>query len=152
MRRVELACFLAGTCGKLADQVFVGIAQGVAVRGKLRQPFGYGLDDGAKLFIAVWVLSAELIRCQVDFREQALEGAFKGFVFNVLEAFIKRCQQFLVLSASHFRNAAPKVLRLDHIMHFAAHLLFKFGNVVRVAAIPELQRRGVGLVLAFRVV
>ena len=40
LRRVELARLLARAGGKLADQVFVGIAQRVDVGGELRQPLG----------------------------------------------------------------------------------------------------------------
>ena len=79
LRRVELARLLAGTGGKLADQVFIGIAQRVDVGGELRQPFGDLLDDGAELGVAVGVLLAELVRAQVDLGEQALEGALEGF-------------------------------------------------------------------------
>jgi hypothetical protein len=43
LRRVELAGLLAGTGGKLADQVFIGVAQGVLVGGKLRQPSAMAL-------------------------------------------------------------------------------------------------------------
>ena len=35
LRGVELARLLAGTGGKLADQVFIGIAQGILVGGKI---------------------------------------------------------------------------------------------------------------------
>jgi hypothetical protein len=40
LRRVELARLLARAGGKLADQVFIGIAQRVDVGGEFRQPFG----------------------------------------------------------------------------------------------------------------
>jgi hypothetical protein len=40
LRGVELARLLAGPGGKLADQVFVGIAQRIDVGGEFRQPFG----------------------------------------------------------------------------------------------------------------
>ena len=53
LRRVELARLLARPGGKLADQVFVGIAQRVDVGGEQRQPFGDLLDDGAELGVAV---------------------------------------------------------------------------------------------------
>ena len=78
LRRVELARLLAGTGGKLADQVFVGIAQRVDVGGELRQPLGDLLDDGAELGVAVGVVLAELVRAEIDLGEQALEGALEG--------------------------------------------------------------------------
>ena len=62
LRRVELARLLAGPGGKLADQVFIGIAQRVDVRGELRQPFGDLLDDGAELGVPVGVGLAQLGR------------------------------------------------------------------------------------------
>ena len=62
LRRVKLARLLAGTGGKLADQIFVGIAQRVGVGGKLRQPFGDLLNDGAELGVALFVFFAELVR------------------------------------------------------------------------------------------
>jgi len=40
LRRVELASFLARARGKLADQIFICIAQGVAVGRELREPLG----------------------------------------------------------------------------------------------------------------
>ena len=55
LRGVELARLLAGPGGKLADQVFIGIAQRVDVGGELRQPFGDLLDDGAELGVPVGV-------------------------------------------------------------------------------------------------
>ena len=55
LRGVELARLLAGPGGKLADQVFIGIAQRIDVGGEFRQPFGDLLDDGAELGVAVGV-------------------------------------------------------------------------------------------------
>ena len=86
LRRVELARLLAGPGGKLADQVFIGVAQRVDVRGELRQPFGDLLDDGAELGVPVLILLAQLGGTQVDLGEQALEGALKGFRLDVFEA------------------------------------------------------------------
>jgi hypothetical protein len=60
LRGVELARLLAGPGGELADQVFIGIAQRVDVRGELRQPFGDLLDDGAELGVPVGVGLAQL--------------------------------------------------------------------------------------------
>ena len=62
LRGVELARLLAGPGGKLADQVFVGIAQRVDVRGELGQPLGDLLDDGAELGVPVGIGLAELWR------------------------------------------------------------------------------------------
>ena len=55
LRGVKLARLLPGTGGKLADQVFIGIAQRINVRGELRQPLGDLLDDGAELGVPVGV-------------------------------------------------------------------------------------------------
>ena len=41
----------------------------------------------------------------------------------------------------HFRNAVPEVERLNNIVHFAAHLLFKGGDVIGVVCVPDGQRR-----------
>jgi hypothetical protein len=53
LRGVELAGLFAGTGGKLADQVFVGVAEDIAVGGELRDSLGDLGDDGAELFVAV---------------------------------------------------------------------------------------------------
>ena len=82
---------------------------------------------------------AQLFRIQIDLGEQALKGAGKGFVLDVLEALLQGVQQLLVLGARHLGDAAPEVRRLDHIMHLAAHLFFKFVNVVGIAVVPHLQ-------------
>ena len=59
---VELARLFARTGGKLADQIFVGIAQGIDVGREFRQPFGDFRDDGAEFGVPVFVLPAEFIR------------------------------------------------------------------------------------------
>jgi hypothetical protein len=79
LRGVKLASLLARPGGKLADQVFIGIAQRVDVRGELRQPFGDLLDDGAELGVPILILLAQLRRTQIDLGKQSLEGALKGF-------------------------------------------------------------------------
>ena len=79
LRGVELARLLAGTGGKLADQVFIGIAQRIDVGGELGQPFGDLLDDGAELGVPVGVGPAQLVRAEIDLGEQPLEGALEGF-------------------------------------------------------------------------
>ncbi len=140
LRRVELAGLLAGTGGKLADQVFIGVAQGVLVGGKLRQALGDGLDDGAELGIARLVALAQFFRIQVDLGEQPAEGTGEGFVLDVVEALLQGMQQLPVLGAGQLRDAAPEVFRLDHVMGLAAHLLFKFFRVVRVLRVPHRQQ------------
>ena len=125
LRRVELARLLARPGGELADQVFVGVAQRVDVGGELRQSLGDLADDRAELGVAVVVLLAQLVRAEVDLREQALEGALEGFVLDVLEALLQRVQQLAVLGAGQVGDAAPEVLRLDDVMHLAAHLLLE---------------------------
>jgi hypothetical protein len=137
LRRIELARLLAGTGGKLADQVFVGIAQGIDVGGEFRQPFG-DLGDGASVALRSSYfaeLSAQLIS------EVGREGALEGLVFDVFEARLQGVEQFAILHAGQVGDAVPEVRRLDDVMHLAAHLLFKFRNVGRVVLIPSLQRR-----------
>jgi hypothetical protein len=77
LRGIELARLLAGTGGKLAYQVFVGIAQGIDVGGEFRQPFGDLRDDGAELGVAVFIFAAELVRAEIDLGKQAVEGALE---------------------------------------------------------------------------
>ena len=137
LRRVELARLLARPGGKLADQVFVGIAQRVDVGGELRQPFGDLLDDRAELGVAVVVFLAELVRAEIDLREQALEGALERLVLDVFEALLQRVEQFAVLRAGQVGDAGPEVVRLDDVVHLAAHLLLELGHVVGVVGIPE---------------
>jgi hypothetical protein len=60
LRGIKLARLLARPGGELADQVFIGIAQRVDVRGELRQTFSDLLDDGAQLGVAVGVGLAQL--------------------------------------------------------------------------------------------
>ena len=48
LRRVELTGLLARASGELADQVLIGVAEGVAVRGELREALGYLGDDRAE--------------------------------------------------------------------------------------------------------
>ena len=109
LRGVELARLLAGPGGKLADQVFIGIAQRVDVRGELRQPFGDLLDDGAELGVPVRIRLAQLGGTQVDLGEQALEGALEGFRLDVFEARLQRVQQLRVLGAGQVGDAVPEV-------------------------------------------
>jgi hypothetical protein len=111
LRGVELTRLLAGTGGKLADQVFVGIAQRVDVGGEVRQPFGNFRDDAAERGIAVFVLAAEFVRAEVNLRKQAVEGALEGFVFNVFETRLQRVEQFAILGAGQVGDAVPQVRR-----------------------------------------
>ena len=53
LRRVELTGLLARASGELADQVLVGAAEGVAVRGELRAALGNLGDDRAELRVPV---------------------------------------------------------------------------------------------------
>lgn len=134
---VELARFFAGPRGELADQVFIGIAQGVDVRGEFRQPFGDLLDDGAELGIPVYVGLAELGGTEIDLGEQALEGALKGFRLDVFEARLQGVEQLCVLDAGQVGNAVPQVRGLDDVMHLAPHLLFESRDVVYVVRVPQ---------------
>ena len=77
LRRVELAGLLARACGELADQIFIGVAQGVAIGRKLRQALGDPGDDRAELRVAVRVGLAELVGAEIDLREQSGERALE---------------------------------------------------------------------------
>ena len=77
LRRVKLARLLARAGRELADQVFVGIAQRVGVGGELRQPLGDLGDDRAELGVAVRVVLPELVRAEVDLREQPWKVLWK---------------------------------------------------------------------------
>ena len=75
LRGVEFARLLAGSGGELADEVFVGIAEGIDIGGKFIQPLGDLLDDGAELRVAVGIGAAQFIGAEIDFGKQAVEGA-----------------------------------------------------------------------------
>lgn len=140
LRGVELARLLARAGGELAYQVFVGVTEGVAVGGELRQTLGDLRDDRAELVVSVCVASAQLVRSEVDLREQALESAFKRFVLDVLEPRLQGVEQLLVLGAGHVRDAGPEVIGLDDVVRLATHLLFKLGDVFGVVRVPHGQR------------
>ena len=72
--RIELPGLLAGPGGELADQVLIGITQGVGIGRELRQPLGDLLDNRAEFIIARLVALAQLLRAEVDLREQPAEG------------------------------------------------------------------------------
>ena len=59
LRRIKLACLFARTGGELADQVFVCIAQRIAIGGEIRQTISNGFDDGAELGIAFGVTAPQ---------------------------------------------------------------------------------------------
>ena len=59
--RIELAGLLAGTGGKLADQILVGVSQRVLISRKLRESLGNGLNDGAQLGIARDIVLTEFL-------------------------------------------------------------------------------------------
>ncbi len=139
LRGVELARLLARPGGKLADQVFIGIAQCIDIRRKLRQSFGDLLNDSAELGIPVLILLAQLGGAQVYLGEQALEGAFKRFRLDVFKTRLQRFQQIAVLRAGQVGDAVPQVRGLYDVMHLAPHLFFKFADVLGIAGIPELK-------------
>ena len=141
LRRVELPGLLAGAGGELADQVLVGIAEDVGAGGKPGDALGDLGKDGAELLVAVGGRPAQLFRVEVDLGEQPLEVGGEGFVFDVLEAPLQGLQQLLVLSAGALVDAAPEIIRVDDIVHLAAHLLFEFDYVGGVALVPDRQRR-----------
>jgi len=49
LRGIKLTGFFTGTCGKLADQVFISIAQYIAVTGKYGNTLSDFGDNDAKL-------------------------------------------------------------------------------------------------------
>ena len=140
LRRIELSRLLSRTGGELADQVLIGVAQSVAVGGELRQPLGKRPDDVAELGVARFVAVAQLLRIQIDLREQSGEGAGEGFVLDVFESLFQSAKQLTVLGARHLGDVAPEVFRLDYIVRLAAHLLFELDGIVRVLAAPHGQR------------
>jgi hypothetical protein len=105
--REELARLLARPGGKLADQINVGIAKCVDASGEFVQTFGDLLDNSTQFGVAVFVLLSQLVRAEIDFGEQALKGAFKGFRLNVLKACLQRIQELTALRASHIGDAVP---------------------------------------------
>ena len=124
LRRVELARLLAGTCGELADQILVSVSQRISVGGKLLQPVCDFADDRTQLGVAFGVVPAELIRVEGDLGEQTAKRAVKGLVLDVFEALLQFVQQIRVLRSRHLRDTAPKVRRLNHVVHFSAHRCF----------------------------
>ncbi len=129
----------------MADQVLVGIAQRVGIGGELRQSFGDLLDDLAESVVAGLVCLAQLLRTQIDLREQPGEGAFERFVLDVLETLLQRVQQFPVLGPGHVGDIRPQMLWLDDVVCLAAHLLFERGDVAGVVVVPDRQRRSAAI-------
>ncbi len=149
LRRVELAGFLAAAGGKLADEVFVGVAQhvGFVVEG-LQVLVELG-DDAAHHRVAAVVVLAEFLALQVDFGEQPLEGAFERVFLDVLEALGEALQKVFVLGAGQFVDGAPEVLRPDDEMDAVAHHLFEFLDVVVGGfGVPLFEGHVVGQVVA----
>lgn len=134
---VEFAGFFAGAGGELADEVFVGVAERVDVGGKFCESVGDSFDDGAEFGVSVCIFFAEFFGDEVDFGEEALEGAFEGFVFDVFEAVLEGLEQFAVLGARHVGDVFPEVLGSDDVVYFAAHLFFKVSDVAGVVGIPD---------------
>ncbi len=140
LRRVELASLLARSCGELANQVLVGIAERVTVGGELRQPLGDLSDDCAELGVSVGIGLAELLRAEIDLREKPGEGALERFVFDVLEAGLECVEQFAILRAGHVGDAGPEVRGLDDVMSLEPHLLFKRRHIAGILFVPNRQR------------
>ncbi len=141
LRGVELPRLFAAAGGELTDQVLVGIAQEIALVGELRQAFGNPPNDDAQLLVALGVGFAELVRVEVDLREQPLETAAKGFVLDELEAVLQRAEQIFILGAGHLGDAVPEVFGFDDVVHLAAHHVLEGRDVVRVLFVPHRQRR-----------
>ena len=139
LRRVELTGLLARARGELADQVLVGVAEGVAVRGELRKALGYLGDDRAELRVPVWVGLAELVGAEIDLREQTRERALERFVLDVLEACLERVEQLAVLGAGHVGDAGPEVLGADDVMRLETHLLLEVRHIIGVLLVPDRQ-------------
>ncbi len=136
----------------MADQVFIGIAQHIAVIAELRDLRGDGADDLAQLGIAFDRRPAEFFRVQIDFGEQAIEGAGKGLVFDVTETALQGLQQFIVLCARHLRDAAPEISRVDDVVRLAPHLRLEVGHIVGIVRVPHRQRRALIVIRQLRVI
>src|SRR5690606_24607525 len=115
LRRVELARLLAGARRKLTDEILVGIAEKIAIRGKLRKPLVDGLDDDAQPVVALLVGLAELFGVQIDLRKEPLEAAGERLVFDELEAPLQSVEQLAVLGAGHLGDCTPQIFGLDDV-------------------------------------
>ena len=139
LRRVELTGLLARARRELADQVFIGVAEGVAVRGECCEALGYLGDDRGELRVPVRVGLAELVGAEIDLREKPGKRALKRFVLDVLEAGLERVEQPAVLGEGHVGDAGPEVLRADVVMRFEPHLLLERRNIAGVLLVPDRQ-------------
>ena len=72
---------------------------------------------------------------------------WKDSVLDIFEGCLQRVEQFSILRAGQIGNAGPEVIRLDDIMHLAAHLLFKIGHIVGIVGIPDGQRHTAAVAL-----
>lgn len=140
LRRIELPGFLAGARGELADEVFIGVAQGVRIRGKGRQLLGQPRDDLAGEEVALALVFPELVGGKIDFGEQAPEGIFKRFLLDMPEALAQGLQQVVALGAGQLRYMAPEIIGVDDIVQAAAQELFKLRHIVGVGLVPSLER------------
>ena len=140
LRRVELPGFLARACGELADEVFIGIAQSVRIRGKGGQLLGQPRDDLAGEEVALALVLPQLVGGEIDFGEQAPEGIFKGFLLDMPKALAQGLQQVVALGAGQLRYMAPEIVGVNDIVQAAAQELFKLRHIVGVGFVPCLER------------
>ena len=89
---------------------------------------------------------------QIDLGKQALEGALEGLRLDIFEGCLQRVEQFSILRAGQIGDAGPEVIRLDDIMHLAAHLLLEIGHVIRIVGIPDGQRHTAVVALDLRII
>ena len=141
LRRVELAGLLARTGGELADEIFVGVAQRVAVGGELRQALGDPGDDRAQLRVSLLIILSELFGAEIDFRKKPGERALKRFVLDIFETGLERVEQVAVLGAGHVGDAGPEMLGADDVMRLEPHLFLEVRRVAGVPFVPDGQRR-----------
>ena len=139
MRGVELAGFLARTGGKLRDEVFVSVAQGVGIGGEVGYAFVNLADDGAKHVVLGVILFAELAGGEVDLGEESAEGVPERVFFDMLEGLLERVEQFAMLRAGHLGDVAPEVFGLDDVVHAVVHFRLESGHVLGVLFVPVLE-------------
>ena len=141
LRRVKFTRLLARASGELADQILIGVAQGVAVRGERSEALRDLGDNRAELRIPVRVGLAQFVGAEIDFREQSRERAPKRPVLDVLKASLECDEQFAVLREGHVGDAGPEVLGANNVMRLEPHLLLEGRHIIAVLLVPNRQRR-----------
>lgn len=140
LRGVELHVLLARACGKLSDQVFVGVTKHVPGGGELRDALGNLGDDDAERFVALGGCGSVLFEAEVDLGKKTLAAAGEGFVLDVLKAAFQGLPQLGVLGACALVDAAPEIIGVDDVMNLAAYLFLQFRHIGDVVSVPDGQR------------